>query len=212
MNEIHLTAEALRRLLEKDNDEDQNRLLLHHLEVCPGCGEVGGFIAGLYRSGAIDLRFSAVDVDLALSRAQAAGLWEELRGLPPGEWAALVRDSDRFTTWGMAEVLCGESLAAAAVDSDRAVELAGLAAWISHQLVEWQPAEAAWLVELRAYAWAHLGHAWHSRGDQLSAECAFAAAGAWWASAAGDMGDVLGYEERIFDLHRRAGRPFRRGE
>jgi hypothetical protein len=37
-------------------------------------------------------------------------------------------------------------------------------------------------------------------------------ADAWWSIVAGDMGDVLGYEERILDLRGRAGEPFRRGE
>jgi hypothetical protein len=212
MSETHLTAEALRRLLGKDNDEEQNRLLLHHLEVCPECSEIGGHVAALYRSGAIDLQFSVVDVDLALSRAAAPGLWEELSGLASAERTALVLGSDRFTTWGMAELLCGESLAAAGADPGRAVELACLAVWISLQLREWEPAEESWMIELRAYALAHLGHAWSSRGDRLQAECAFLMADAWWASVAGDMGDVLGYEERILDLRGRAGEPFRRGE
>jgi hypothetical protein len=208
MSQDHLTPEALRRLLEKDNDEEQNRLLLHHLEVCPGCGEVGGHVAALYRSGAIDLQFSVVDVDLGLSRAEAPGLWEELRGLAPGERSALVLGSGRFTTWGMAELLCGESLAAADADPGRAVALASLAAWISLSLREWQPAEEAWVIELRAYALAHLGHAWNRQGDRLQAECAFTLADAWWASVAGDMGDVLGYEERILELRGQS----RRGE
>lgn len=203
MTHDHLTAEALRRLLEKDNDEEQNRLLLHHLEVCPDCNEVGGHVAALYRSGAIDLQFSVVDVDLGLSRAEAPGLWEELRGLPPSERAALVMGSERFTTWGMVELLCGESVAAVREDPGRAVELASLAVWISLNLREWQPAEEAWMIELRAYALAHLGHAWMRQGDRLQAECAFALAATWWETVADDMGDVLGYEGKILELSRR---------
>ncbi len=208
----HLTAASLRRLLEKDNDEEQNRLLLHHLEVCPRCREAGGYLVDLHRAGAIDFQFSLVDVELARSRSEASALWRELAGLEPAERAALVRGSDRFTTWGMAERLCEESLAAAGGEPALAVELAMLAAWISARLPEWEPAEAAWLAELRAYAWAHVGHAWAAAGDRLQAECAFAAAGTFWAPAARDMGDVLGYEERILDLCRRGGDAVRRGE
>jgi hypothetical protein len=200
MSQDHLTVEALRRLLEKDNDEDQNRLLLHHLEVCPGCREVGGHVADLYRSGAIDLHFSVVDVDLALSRSQAPGLWEALRGLTPEERSALVLASDRFTTWGMAELLCDQSLAAADEDPGRAVELAGLAVWISLNLPDWQPAEEAWTIELRAYALAHLGHAWKRRRDPVQAANAFEMADRLWESVVGDMGDVLGYESRVQEL------------
>jgi hypothetical protein len=198
MSEDHLTPEALRRLLEKDNDEEQNRLLLHHLEVCPQCREVGGWVADLYRSGRIGLQFSSVDIDLGRSRIEAEGLWEELRSLPSEERAALVLGTDRFTTWGMAELLCRESLA----DAARAVDLAHLATWISSRLAEWQPAEEAWLAELRAFTWVHLGHAWQVRGERLPAESAFAVADAWWQAAAKDMGDVLGYEERILELRR----------
>jgi len=204
MAQDHLTPEALRRLLEKDNDEEQNRLLLHHLEVCPGCNEVGGHIVALYRSGAIDLQFSVVDVDLGLSRAEAPGLWEELRGLPPAERSSQVMGAERFMTWGMVELLCSESLKLVREDeADRAVEEAGLAVWISLHLHEWQPAEEAWMVELRAYALAHLGHAWMRRGDLVQAECAFTLAANWWEAAAADMGDVLGYEKRILELSRR---------
>jgi hypothetical protein len=206
MTPDHLTPEALRRLLEKDNDEEQKLLLLHHLEVCPECGRVGGHIAALYRAGALDLRFSVVDVDLALSRAEAPGLWEELRGLTPRERKALVPGSDRFTTWGLAELLCAESFAAAEADPVLAVELACMAVWISWQLEEWQPAEKAWMAELRAYALAHLGHAWNRRGKWFEAELAFHLAGSLWSSAAGDMGDVLGYENRILELSGKAGR------
>jgi hypothetical protein len=198
MSVDHLTPESLRRLLERDNDEEQNRLLLHHLEVCPQCREIGGWIADLYRSGKIGLQFSSVDIDLGRSRVEAERLWEELRHLPMEEQAARVLDTDRFTTWGMAELLCRESLA----DPARAVELAQLATWISSRLAEWQPAEEGWLAELRALAWAHLGHAWKKRGEHLPAESAFAAADAWWEAGGKDMGDVLDYEERILELRR----------
>ena len=113
MSDDHLTPEALRRLLGKDNDEEQNRLLLHHLEVCPECREVGGWVADLYRSGRIGLQFSSVDVDLGRSRVEAESLWEELRSLPSEEREAVVLGADRFKTWGMAELLCRESLAVA---------------------------------------------------------------------------------------------------
>lgn len=200
MSPEHLTPETLRRLLEKDNDEDQNRLLLHHLEACPECREVGGHVAELYRSGAIDLKFSVVDVDLALSRSQARGLWESLRGLTPDERTALIRTSSRFTTWGMAELLCDESYAAVAESPRLAVELASLAVWISLHLPEWQPAEEAWTIELRAYSLAHLGHALRQVGEPLQADCAFTQADRLWESVVYDMGDVLGYEGRVQEL------------
>lgn len=199
MTPDHLSPEALRRLLERDNDEEQNLLLLHHLEVCPECGKVGGHIAALYRAGALDLRFSVVDVDLALSRMEAPRLWEELRGLERRELEARV-DSGRFTTWGMVELLCAESLGVVDADPDLAVELACLAVWISWRIEEWKPAEKSWMTELRAYALAHLGHAWSRKGERFEAECAFVIAREWWLSVAGDIGDVLGYESRILEL------------
>src|SRR5207245_8448805 len=78
MENCHLSPEALRKLLDRDRGEEETRLLLHQLAVCPACYAVGGFVLDLYRAGAIGFAFCAVDVELARSRAAAPALFERL--------------------------------------------------------------------------------------------------------------------------------------
>ncbi|MEO6191532.1 MAG: helix-turn-helix transcriptional regulator, partial [Thermoanaerobaculia bacterium] len=64
-------------------------------------------------------------------REQAQGLWRRLRVRKPSERRLLVKGLDEFRNWGLCELLCAESIKAAADNADRAVELAELALWIA---------------------------------------------------------------------------------
>jgi tetratricopeptide (TPR) repeat protein len=211
MHDIHFDAAAFRHLLEKDNDEEQVRFLLHHLAVCPGCAAGNGYVLELYRAGALGPRFSTVELDLARSRAEAPGLLKRLLEASPfEERKRLLRETEDFRSWGLCELLCAESVRAAVSDAIQAVELAELAVLLSSLLEEWQPAEELWLHQLRAFAWAHLGSARRVLGELRSAGEAFDRSEEWWDSAS-SMGDVLGYEVRLLDLKsslRRAQRRF----
>lgn len=212
MDDTHFDDAAFRHLLEKDNDEEQIRLLLHHLAVCPGCAAGNGYVLELYRAGALGPRFSTVELDLARSRAEAPALWQKLLAASSfEERKRLLRDADGFRSWGLCELLCAESERAAARDAVEAVERAELAVLLSSLLEEWQPAEELWLHQLRALAWGHLGNARRVLGELRSAGEAFDRSDEWW-EAASSMGDVLGYEVRLLDLKSSLRRDQRRLE
>jgi hypothetical protein len=196
----HLTTEDLENILWLD-EQACKRLLLHHLAVCPRCAAAdGSSILALYREGAIGIESDPIEVLLALSRREAPRLLEQLRAMPTDQQKALLREDSRFRSWGLCELLCRESEREALHDPGRAVALAELAAGLAGSLEEWQPAEAAWLDELRAFALAHLGHALRSLGNCRGAEAVFRKALALWTPANQDVGDVLDYEAHFLTL------------
>ena len=200
MKDSHLTPETLRLLLARDSTEEENRALLHQLAVCPTCYAVGGYILDLYEQGALALNFCTVDIELARSRAEAPMLFAKLERFAFPIQQGLVRDTQQFRSWGLCEFLCHASRKMAPHDATRAVELAELAVTVALLLEEWQPAESAWLYELRAYAWAHLGNARRVLGELRSAGKAFEQADLAWDAAEPDVGDALGYAASIFAL------------
>jgi tetratricopeptide (TPR) repeat protein len=121
------------------------------------------------------------------------------RSTPSASRRASWKISEPSEAGGLAELLCAESLAAAAEAPGKAVELAELAVLLSSLLGPWEPAEEIWLFELRAYSFAHLGNARRVIGELRSAEEAFRASDRLWA-AAESMGDILDYEAKILAL------------
>jgi tetratricopeptide (TPR) repeat protein len=186
--------------MERDSDQEENLLLLHHLAVCPACYRVGGYLLDLFEAGAIDLAFSSIDIALARSRAEAPALLARLERYSFPKALGLIRDTRRFRSWGLAELLCSESIKRAAENPTRAVELAELAVAVTLALKRDEPAEDSWLDELRAYAWAHLGNARRVFGELRSAEEAFVAGDTYWERGEASAGDVLGYEAWILCL------------
>lgn len=200
MKEHHLRHEDIRRLVEVETSEAHMLLLLHHLAVCPDCYREGGYILDLYETGALPAVFSSVDLDLTRSRAEAPALLARLERFGFERQKAVVKDTDQFRSWGLAELLCKESLKAAAGAPGKAVELSELAVLISFSLREWEPAEPAWLEELRAFTLSHFGNAHRVAGDLTLSEEAFGDADERWQASSRDMGDVLGYGATIFAL------------
>lgn len=200
MRERHLRHEDIRRLVEVEASEAHVELLLHHLAVCPECYREGGYILDLYEAGALPPVFSSVDLDFARSRAEAPTLLARLSRFGFERQKAVLKDTDQFRSWGLAELLCQESLKTAAGTPGQAVELAELAVLVSSMLDEWEPAEPAWLEELRAFALSHLGNARRVSGDLAGAEEAFEQADELWLASAKDMGDVLEYGATILAL------------
>jgi tetratricopeptide (TPR) repeat protein len=97
----------------------------------------------------------------------------------------LVEDAQEYRNWGLCELLCAESIKAAADDADRAIELAQLAVLIA----DLAPGEETWRWRLQGYAAAHLGNTQRVRTDWPGAEEAFTdAAKLWQAGAPGDPG------------------------
>jgi len=118
-------------------------------------------------------------------RQQAPALWRVLKRRSPAERRVLVENTQEYRSWGLCELLCAESVKAAADNADRAVELAELAVYIA----ELAPGEQPWRWRLQGYTIAHLANAWRVRSDLPAAEKAFArAAELWQAGAPGDPG------------------------
>jgi transcriptional regulator with XRE-family HTH domain len=118
-------------------------------------------------------------------RQQARVLWQRMQRRGLVEWRAQVEGDPEFRSWGLCELVCKESIRAAADSADRARELAELALLIA----ELAPGEASWRMRLQGYAWAHLGNARRVGGDLPGAEEAFAhGVKLWEDGATGDPG------------------------
>lgn len=196
----HLDPAALDRILALDRTEDQNRSLLHQIAVCPACRTVGGWLLDLQQAGLLSLQFGPVDLALARSRAEAPRLWERLAPLAPEDRFAAVRASRAFASWGLCELLCSESRAAASGDPARAVHLAEIAVLVSDLIPDEEPAETRWVYQLRAWAWGHLGNALRVQGDLRGADEAFAVATQWREAGELEVGDALGYGPELMSL------------
>lgn len=188
MHDEHLTAKRLKKLLEEGASEEQNRLLIHHLALCPDCYQVGGYILDLYRAQAIGLAFCTVDLELARSRAEAPALWEKLSAFPKERREGLIHDLPRFQTWGLAEHLCSMSQQRVAHAPEEALHFAELAVEVSFLLKEWQPAESSWLSELRALSLGYLANARRVMSNLREAESVFEQADKLWEEGESDVG------------------------
>jgi serine phosphatase RsbU (regulator of sigma subunit)/transcriptional regulator with XRE-family HTH domain len=98
------------------------------------------------------------------------------------------RSAEKADAAARVEKLCAESIAAAADEAGRALELAELAV----QVAELAPGGEGWRSRLQGYAWAHAANARRVAGDLTGADAACAHAWKLWqAGAAGDPDGVL---------------------
>ena len=199
MKDEHLKDEEIDGLL-RDNEEVRNRLILHHLAVCPECYAVAGYILDLYLDGTVNIELGSIDVTLGRSRREAPALWEELRRHTFKRQKALVKKTPQFISWGLAELLCGRAEEEMPRDPERARELAEVAVEIASRIDEWEVAEPDWQREIHAYALAHRANAQRVLGDLPGAAATFAAADVLWQPAIENVGNVLGYEPRYLAL------------
>jgi hypothetical protein len=193
MKDEHLKDEEIEDLL-RGNEEVRNRLILHHLAVCPECYKAAGYVLDLYQEGTVNIELGSIDISLGHSRREAPALWEELSRHPFKRQKALVKKSPRFVSWGLTELLCGRAEVETPRDPGRARELAELAVEIASRIDEWEVAEPDWQHEIHAYALAHRANAQRVLGDLSGAAATFAAADVLWQPAIENVGNVLGYE------------------
>jgi tetratricopeptide (TPR) repeat protein len=109
---------------------------------------------------------------LAEERAAAPLLLAELMGHPGGGRELLLRNTDRFRTWGLLELLLERSREHAASDPSGAEEQARLGVRLGEQL-DADFYDARSLADIRARAWSNLGNALRVRSDLQGAELAF---------------------------------------
>jgi len=150
------------------------------------CGEVSNQINGIVRSSVALLLTGQPGPPTAPwgrplppseeDRRQAPMLWKALERLSVTERRVLLEDSQEYRSWALCELLCAESVQAAADSAERALELAELAIW-SAGLV---PGEEAWRWRLQGYACAHLANALRVGSDLWGAEEQFGRAGRLW--------------------------------
>jgi len=201
LKDAHLTPADLDLLAAYRGEKVLNRILLHHLTVCPECRAVGGFLLDAYAAGELMTygELPGFRIALARSRSEAPKLWLMLNGSTLQRQKAMVRKAKRLRSWGLAELLCRKSLEAAG--EPVAAELAELAVEVAMLVRDFDfPRDESWVSLLRAFAWAHLGKARRSLGDFDGARVAFGEAQRIWESVFYNTGDVLGYEAAFREL------------
>jgi transcriptional regulator with XRE-family HTH domain/ribosomal protein L20 len=129
------------------------------------------------------------------ARRKAGRLWQVLEPLTPATRRRRIDDSVEFHNWALCELLCNESLKAAAHSAEQALELAHLAL----RAAELSPGGAGWRSPLQGFAWAFIANARRVAGDLPSAESAFACAWQHWQGGLVAGRTVLG-EWRLLHL------------
>ncbi len=133
------------------------------------------------------------------ARQQAVSLWARLKRYSAAQRRTIVEELAQFRSWALCELLCEESVKAAADNADRALELAYLALRVAELI----PGEEAWRLRVQGYAWAHVGNARRVKGDLRGAGEAFGRCQKLWhAGTPGDSGlldeaRVLGLEASL---------------
>jgi tetratricopeptide (TPR) repeat protein len=109
---------------------------------------------------------------LERERDEAPGLFAELMERTDEQREILLRNSQRFRTWGLLELAVERSLEKSIQDAEHGEELGRLALRIADLLDEARYG-ADQLADLRARAWAYVGNARRIRSDLQGAEEAF---------------------------------------
>jgi len=166
--ENHLSLETMARLLAGDlsHDELVTQVIPHLLELCPGCrGQVEEIRRLQEEVGHWDERVAVWE------GPEAKTLFAVLKDLPFDEQIARVMDDESFQTWGLAQYLLKQSLAASFEDAAGATNYAELAVKISQNLEDTY--DPHWILDLQARAHAYLGNARRALGELRSAETSF---------------------------------------
>lgn len=214
MADPHPPREQLERFLRAELPGPESRRVLRHLlSGCTACREEAGGIftfAGADEEDeallaalspeleaaydrAIDGAFRSVERRRgAIEREQAVAeqLWLELEQHPASRQQMLVRNSTRFASRSLGELLLAKSQEACFQDVERAVELAELAQQVVERLEAASGGERTGeeLRGLSARCWGTLGNAHRVRGNHQAAELALGQAELL---VAGEVGDLL---------------------
>jgi tetratricopeptide (TPR) repeat protein len=170
--------------------DEGHRSLLRHLAWCGYCRSrlcylprplplhvkdaLGNPKAGIYEVGLAESRRAVSEWEAVLEkeRDDAPGLFVELFEQPDEDRDLLLRDSPRFQTWGVFELLVERSLEASIQDPAFGEHLGLLALRLSDHLDRGRYG-AERIADLQARAWAFVGNACRLRSDFQGAEEAF---------------------------------------
>lgn len=140
-------------------------------------------------------------------RQKATVLWPRLRAHPANARPAVVRENQDFRSWALAEVVCHESIEAAAHDADEALALAELAVVVADCL----PEKEVLRQRTQGYARFHLGNARRVKGRSLpEADIAFSDANVFWKTGAEGDPDGFLNEARVLGMEASLRRAQRR--
>jgi tetratricopeptide (TPR) repeat protein len=177
--EAHPDRALLERFMSGQVTADEGRSILKHLMTdCEVCREITGPLAPFGRTArmqesngeaeSVEARDATASTLLARlrerqraiekEREEAQALFAELQSQEQPHRLLLVRNSARFHTWGLAELLIEESYVRRHDDSHRTMALADLAVEIVERMDESVYGSAS-LHDLRARAWAMKGNA-----------------------------------------------------
>jgi transcriptional regulator with XRE-family HTH domain len=134
-------------------------------------GEIGQSWQDLARDTMSRLLRDGLALD---ARRRAATLWARLRPLSSSEQRALIENGEEFRSWALCELICEESVRAAADRAGRAIELAELALAVAHH------GDAGWRSPVEGYAWAFVGNSRRVANDLVGADRAFARSRQLW--------------------------------
>jgi transcriptional regulator with XRE-family HTH domain/tetratricopeptide (TPR) repeat protein len=112
------------------------------------------------------------------ARRRAATLWARLQPLSPAEQRAVVDTGEEFRSWALCELICEESVRAAADRASRALDLSGLALAVARRC------DIGMRSAIEGYAWAFVGNARRVANDLVAADRAFARSHQLWSAAA----------------------------
>ena len=199
MTQFHLDQQWFHWFLKQDTDLHQNQALLHALETCPGCYENLGWVLDLYRRNQLPgLDFDVLDLFLGRTRAEAQALWEEIARLSMEERTDRALRDRRYYSWGLAELLCDQSLESIHREPQLSLHLAELAVEVAMRADGWKgtlrPEDH---LELRQLAAAHRGNALRVLDDLKAADRAFRQPEP---APLSEGNPALGYRPRVLSL------------
>lgn len=184
---LHLSDEALQSLLSSLDGAEP--WALRHLATCDRCRSRLSSLTPLHGSRILWFRPTRpASYDEAFERSQhwamkwvhllqrergeALGLFQELMGRTVEQREMLLRNSRRFRTWGLLELLIDRSIETSIQDSRRGEELGRLALRVAG-LADADRYGADRLHDMKARAWSHIGNALRIQSDLQGADVAF---------------------------------------
>ena len=227
---MHLDREVLYDFLLGKLGTNQNRKVVRHLLTgCEACRQVSREVwEGVELPDSIDLSAIAARVweqGRAFDREREAAprLFVELEELTPERQVLMARNSPRFQTRALCELLCKESIAACAADVELAMQRATVAILLAGELRRGQY-ERGVVNDVQARAWSVLGHAQRAANCLFDAEDSFRKAESLLEGGSGDpcqvgrvwyLQAILRDQQRRFDealkLYHDAAREFGAG-
>ena len=183
--EAHPTRASLERFMSGEVSVDEGRLILSHLlSDCAVCRRITGPLAPFGRADLLPEDERSVDSTgptsasssvlldrlresqraIEAERKEAPDRLAELEAQGQPHRLLLARNSSRFQTWGLAELLMSESFDRRHDDAEGTLHLAELAVEIADRLDPERYGDAA-VYDLRARGWAMKGNAQRVRCD-----------------------------------------------